>query len=188
MCLAAGIGLMGSILALSYFLVAGIVKVMTNKTKSTLDSKLNRKLRIIIMSTIGGTMFGTLGYIFPLTLGDGSYQLGAILGPSGGQISTSVLIASAFAKMLTCWVSVETGFVGGIFYPMLLISSSCGRVLVNEFGTVWATTLACALVALPAAFIPMPLTMMLMGISTFNLSSRGGLGIPQKLMGGTKKQ
>jgi hypothetical protein len=65
-----------------------------------------------------------------------------------------VLIASSFAKMLTYWISEETGMVGGLFYPMLLIGSMCGRVIVNEFGTSWATTLACSLVALPAAICP----------------------------------
>jgi len=202
--LAAGIGLMGSVLALSYLLIAGIVKACTSKAKSILDEKLNSKLRIVIISTIGGTLFGTLGYIFPLTLGDGSYQLGTIFGTAGSNISTSVLIASSFAKMLTYWISEETGMVGGLFYPMLLIGSMCGRVIVNEFGTSWATTLACSLVALPAAICPGPLTLMMLGISTFNLSSRGGipvlvctvtahvlfvgLGIPQKLMSKAPKK
>lgn len=202
--LAAGIGLMGSILALSYLLIAGIVKACTSKAKAFLDEKLNSKIRIVIISTIGGTLFGTLGYIFPLTLGDGSYQLGTIFGTAGSNISTSVLIASSFAKMLTYWISEETGMVGGLFYPMLLIGSMCGRVIVNEFGTSWATTLACSLVALPAAICPGPLTLMILGISTFNLSSRGGipvlvctvtahvlfvgLGIPQKLMSKAPKK
>lgn len=202
--LATGIGLMGAVLSLAYFLIAGIVKAILGRgIKPKLDTMLNKQLRILIVSTMGGTLFGLLGYIFPLTLGDGSFQVPAVIA-GGGEISTAVLISSAFAKMLTYWISNECGFVGGIFFPLLLMSLLCGRAVVNEMGSAVVPTLACGLIALPAAFIPMPLTTMLLGISTFNLSSRGGipvlvcaitahalfagLGVPQKLLSlGTKR-
>lgn len=201
--IAMGFGVMGAALALSYFVIGGLVKGIVEKVKKALDDKFGKNCRIVTLGIIGGTIFGTMGYIFPLTLGDGSYQLGTVI-RNGESISTSVLISSAFVKMLTFWVSKECGFVGGLFYPLLIISSMTGRVFVNEFDAPWAISMACSLVALAAAFTPMPFAMMMLAISAFNLSSRGGIptlvcvvvahmlfvgiGFPQKLMSMKKKK
>ena len=110
--LAMAIGAMGAVLAVAYFLIGGIVKAIANKSKSALDAKFNgnNKYRILILCVVGGTLYGVLGYIFPLTLGDGSYQISTVIGIEGRSISTSVLVASGFAKMLTYWISNEFGF------------------------------------------------------------------------------
>mmetsp|Transcript_25529 Transcript_25529/g.73828 ORF Transcript_25529/g.73828 Transcript_25529/m.73828 type:complete len:431 (+) Transcript_25529:2-1294(+) len=167
-------GVLGAALALAYFVTAGITKGVTGKAKIYLDEKVGKERRIVLLATIGGTLFGLLGYIFPLTLGDGSYQIGTVI-VGGGNISAAVLVSSAFVKMLTFWISNETGFVGGVFYPLLIIGSFIGRVFVNEIGWSWGSCMAPSLVALTSAFVPVPFGMMVLSMSVFNLSSRGGI-------------
>ena len=190
-------GVMGAALALVYFLTAGITKGLTGKIKIYLDETIGKEKRILILATVGGILYGVLGYIFPLTLGDGSYQIGTAI-VEGGNISASVLVASLFVKMLTYWISNETGFVGGLLYPLLLMGSLIGRVFVNEVGWSWGSCMAPSLVAVVSAFVPVPFGMMVLSISVFNLSSRGGIstllcvvtahllfvgiGIPHKMM------
>lgn len=190
-------GVMGAALALVYFVTAGITKGLTGKAKIYLDEKIGKEKRILILATVGGTLYGVLGYIFPLTVGDGSYQIGTVI-VEGGNISASVLIASLFVKMLTYWISNETGFVGGLLYPLLLMGSLVGRVFVNEVGWSWGSCMAPSLVAVVSAFVPVPFGMMVLSVSVFNLSSRGGVstllcvvtahllfvgvGIPHKMM------
>ena len=197
--LAIAIGCVGALLTVGYFIFGGIVKKIVGVSKVALDARFGETYRILVLCILGGTLFGLLGYIFPLTLGDGSAQIGAIISErSGRNISTAVLVASCFAKMLAFWISQEFGFVGGLFYPILLVSSMAGRVIVNEFGTPWAMTLACALVAVPSAFTPMPLASLVLATSLFNMSSRSsvpvlvtvvtahvlfaGIGIPQAML------
>ena len=167
-------GVMGAALALVYFITAGITKGLTGKAKIYLDEKIGKEKRILILATVGGLLYGVLGYIFPLTVGDGSYQIGTVI-VKGGNISASVLIASLFVKMLTYWISNETGFVGGLLYPLLLMGSLLGRVFVNEVGWSWGSCMAPSLVAVVSAFVPVPFGMMVLSISVFNLSSRGGI-------------
>ena len=197
--LAMAIGCVGALLAVGYFVFGGIVKRVAGTSKAALDARFGEKHRILLLCILGGISFGLLGYIFPLTLGDGSAQIGAIISErSGRNISTPVLVSSCFAKMLAFWISQEFGFVGGLFYPILLVSSIGGRVIVNEFGTPWAMTMACSLVAIPSAFTPMPFALLVLATSLFNMSSRSsvpvlvtvvtanvlftGIGIPQAML------
>ena len=167
-------GLMGAALALVYFIIAGLTKGLTGKAKVLLDDKVGKEKRILILATVGGTLFGVLGYIFPLTVGDGSYQIGTVI-IEGGNMSTAVLVASLFVKMTTFWISNETGFVGGLLYPLLLMGSLIGRIFVNELGWSWGSCMAPGLVSIVSAFVPVPLGMMVLSMSVFNLSSRGGI-------------
>ena len=167
-------GLMGAALALVYFIIAGLTKGLTGKAKALLDDKVGKEKRIMILATVGGTLFGVLGYIFPLTVGDGSYQIGVVI-IEGGSMSTAVLVASLFVKMATFWISNETGFVGGLLYPLLLMGSIIGRIFVNELGWSWGSCMAPGLVSIVSAFVPVPMGLMVLSMSVFNLSSRGGI-------------
>ena len=103
-------GLMGAALALVYFIIAGLTKGLTGKAKVLLDDKVGKEKRILILATVGGTLFGVLGYIFPLTVGDGSYQIGTVI-IEGGNMSTAVLVASLFVDIK------RDGFCGRIAVP-----------------------------------------------------------------------
>eukprot|EP00567_Pseudictyota_dubia_P011585 CAMPEP_0197447012 /NCGR_PEP_ID=MMETSP1175-20131217/11771_1 /TAXON_ID=1003142 /ORGANISM="Triceratium dubium, Strain CCMP147" /LENGTH=558 /DNA_ID=CAMNT_0042978193 /DNA_START=155 /DNA_END=1831 /DNA_ORIENTATION=+ len=172
--LALGFGTMGAALGLCYFVIAGLTKALVRVLRTKLEDRFGKKLRIVVLCLLGGTIYGALGYIFPLTLGSGEFQFPALLGYRNS-ISTPVLVASTFAKMLTFHVSNESGLVGGLFLPLLIMSTFLTRVFVNELGAAWAPSMACGFVALAAAFVPAPLTLVVCALSQFNLGSRGSI-------------
>lgn len=70
-------------------------------------------------------------------------------------------------KMFAYYICVECGFVGGLFFPMLLMSTMLGRVFVNETSVQAGTALACSFIALPAAMVPSPIFMVAIAIILF---------------------
>ena len=184
-------------LAIPYFVFAGIAKFSRVKLQAFFVSKFGDQVRIVLMATLGGAIYGLLGYILPLTPGDGAYQMQAVM-KYGAQMESSVLVVSSYAKMLTYWVSTEYGFVGGIFHPILMISLLFGRMIINE--TTINETLGTALsfILLAAAFTPLPFSMYLLDLGLFNLKSSDqvsiflailiahlmttGVGFPQKFL------
>ena len=145
--------------------------------------------------------------VFPLTIGDGSDQLSTVLS-SQKEIGNSVLAASAFAKMFTYHVCKEAGFVGGIFFPCIIIGSMIGGIFINITGVNPVVGIACSFIAMCAAFIPMPFFLIILSISCLSVGPQGlipvfatamtaytfciGVGIPQGMLElskkGTKKQ
>ena len=87
---------------------------------------------------------------------------------------------------------------------MLFIGTAIGRVVANTTGVPIVVALACGLVSMPAAFTPIPLGLVFLSMSTYNLAARGvipvtvcvclahllfvGIGVPQKLMSGKAKK
>lgn len=87
---------------------------------------------------------------------------------------------------------------GGLFFPMLLMSTMMGRIFVNETSVQAGPALACSLVALPAALVPAPIFMVVLAVVCFfyvpqvGMSTLAcvivsyvlflGIGIPQTLM------
>lgn len=185
-------------LVVPYFCFAGIVKLTKVKLKAYIDAKFGDKVRIVLMATIGGLFYGIVGYILPLTPGDGSYQMPAVL-QTGYEIEPSVLVVSAYGKMFTYWISTEFGFVGGIFHPILMISLLFGRMVINQTNVdemlgsgklprplyysyltffiflaepiVSSAISALSFIILAAAFTPLPFAMFLLDLAVFNLKA-----------------
>lgn len=86
---------------------------------------------------------------------------------SGAEIGSSTLAAAVFVKMFAYFICVECGFVGGLFFPMLLMSIMMGRVFVNETSVDQGPALACSFVALPAALVPAPVFMVVLSVVFF---------------------
>jgi H+/Cl- antiporter ClcA len=190
-------------LVFPFLFFAAIVKFLAVKLKTYLNSKFGNKARIVFMAFLGGLIFGVIGYILPLTPGDGNYQMDAVV-QHGSQIASSVLIISAYGKMFTYWVSTEFGFVGGIFHPILTISVMFFRMAINETRIADILGTALSFVLLAAAFTPLPFSMFLMDLALFNLKASeqvslfvaivishlmsAGVGFPQKFLSlGLKK-
>ena len=114
-----------------------------------------------------------MGYILPLTPGDGGFQMNAVMtsGSIGTEIPSSILVVSSYAKMFCYWISVETGFVGGIFHPLLMISLLFGRMILNQLDISEILGTAISFILLAAAFCPIPYSMFLLDLSLFNLKS-----------------
>ena len=142
-------------------------------------------------------------YVFPLTIGDGSFQLSTVLS-SPQQIGNTALAVSTFAKMFTYHVCKEAGFVGGIFFPCIIISSMLGGglvvmglmpgnsvrqsdfeshsvtdtryftgIFINVTGVNPVVGTSCAFVAMCGAFIPMPFFLILLSISCLSVGPQG---------------
>ena len=140
-----------------------------NKLKSRIETKFGKEIRIVIMTTLGGLIFGIVGYILPLTPGDGGFQMNAVMtsGTIGTEIPSSILVVSSYAKMFCYWISVETGFVGGIFHPLLMISLLFGRMILNQLDISEILGTAISFILLAAAFCPIPYSMFLLDLSKF---------------------
>lgn len=91
-------------------------------------------LGMIATPALGGSLVGLLAVACPLTLGDGSAQLGVIL--SGAEtLGADTLIVSAFVKLLAMSISLGFGFIGGQVFPFLNAGACIGsavHVLVPE--------------------------------------------------------
>ena len=185
------------VLAIPYFAFAGIGKFMRVKLKAKFDAKFGDKVRIVLMATIGGTIFGIVGYILPLTPGDGAYQMPVVI-QNGYEIDSSVLVVSAYGKMFSYWISTEFGFVGGIFHPILMISLLFGRMVINVTNMSELLGSALSFIMLAAALTPLPFSMFLLDVALFNLKASDqvsvflaivivhlmttGIGFPQKFL------
>ena len=181
-------------LVIPYFIFAGITKLSVKKLKFYIETKLGKELRMVIMTTIGGAIYGLIGWILPLTVGDGGYQMQQVI-KNGNQIPVPILLLSSYAKMLCYWVSNDTGFVGGIFHPLLMISLLFGRMIIQVTNVSEILGVAVSFILLAAAFTPLPFSMFLLDIALFNLKAYDqvaiflaiiiahlfttGLGIPQ---------
>ena len=165
-------GFMGVGLAIAYHATWNFVRMLFFFPKRILKKYIGKKAAAVLINVIGGVLYGTLGYLFPLTMGDGSFQLQGIIA-SGPEIGSSVLAVSCFANMLTFWISMETGFVGGIFTPLLTTGNLMGGVFANLTGVDPVVAISCSFIALAAAVIPAPLLLVFFSSSLFNLGAKG---------------
>ncbi|GAX81521.1 hypothetical protein CEUSTIGMA_g8949.t1 [Chlamydomonas eustigma] len=197
-------GFMGASLAVCFFLIGGIVKNVVSKIKAAVEARVGRWPRVVIIAILGGTFYGVFMYVFPLTIGDGSVQLSTVLSEPGA-IGSSVLAASCFAKMLTYHVCNQTGFVGGIFFPCIIMGSMMGGVFQNITGVNPVVAVSCSFVCMCAAFIPMPFMLVILTTSSLMVGPQGfipifttvitaylfciGVGVPQGMLAlSAKKQ
>ena len=163
-------GVMGALLAIYFILAQLFVKAVFYMPKKLAKRFLGPRFGRILISTIGGTLYGVVGWALPLTMGDGSLQLVAPV-TYASMIDNGVLAASCFFNILCFWISVETGFVGGIFTPLIYSGSLLGGVFSNITGINAQVARSCSFVALAAALIPAPITLCVFAASIFRLGS-----------------
>ncbi|KNC79630.1 hypothetical protein SARC_07981 [Sphaeroforma arctica JP610] len=175
-------GLLGSAMALLFLIVSMIVKVSVSALRDFLSSKIGFNKAFVITAVCGGLFYGTCGYLMPLTIGDGIEQLHIVV-THGDEIGSAVCM--------------ETGFVGGLFLPIVAIGVYMARVVVNTTGVDFTLAIFCGFAMLPAALVPIPITMVVFVASTFALGAGAtspllscvitsyvmmmGIGIPQFL-------
>lgn len=165
-------GVMGACLAIAYYIVCNLVRTALIYPKKWAGKYLGGKAGPVCINVMGGVIYGTLGYLFPLTMGDGSFQLQGIIQNSQA-IGSPVLACSCFANMISFWVSMETGFVGGIFTPMLAMGNLMGAVFANITSVNGTVSVACSFIALASAVIPAPLFLVFFSSSLFRLGAAG---------------
>ncbi len=124
----------------------------------------------VVVAVLGGTMYGVAGWMLPLTMGDGSVPLIAPV-TYANKMDTSVMAVSCFVNVVCFWVSMETGFVGGIFTPLIYTGSLLGGVFSNVAQINTQVARSCGFISLAAALIPAPITLCFFAASIFRLGA-----------------
>ena len=164
-------GIMGALLAAYYVIVQLLVKAAFHPVKKAMQRMFGERPARVLVAVIGGTLYGVIGWLLPLTMGDGSFQLVAPI-TYASKMDSGVLAASCFLNIVCFWISVETGFVGGIFTPLLYSGSLLGAVFANVSGVNTQVAVSCSFVALAAALIPAPITLCFFAASIFRLGAQ----------------
>ncbi|MGI9646496.1 MAG: chloride channel protein [Ilumatobacteraceae bacterium] len=136
----------------------------------------------IARSTIGGLLLGLIAFTLPLTLFSGSEQLGVAIADAE-TLGAGLLFAVVIAKMLALALSVSTGFIGGVIFPMIFIGGTAGVALHQMFPDLpEALAVSCLFVAVPAASARIPFTMLVLAAISLTLGSPAA-GAPAGLAG-----
>lgn len=76
-------GIMGALLAIVYHMICNLVRFAFLYPKKYASKYCGPKIGSIAINTLGGVLYGTLGYVMPLTMGDGAFQIQGIIANSG---------------------------------------------------------------------------------------------------------
>ena len=159
-----GAGIVLGILAVP---IALIFPVMT-KILSRLVAPLNS--RPIIRGTLGGVLLGLLGVALPVTIGLGTNEM-VFAYDHASEIGVAMLVLFALAKILALSGALSFGFIGGPIFPLLFVGATLGSALNLAFPQLpLGLTVGCLLVAVPAAIVPIPLALGVLGIVIIGLS------------------
>ncbi|KAA1422596.1 chloride channel protein [Mumia zhuanghuii] len=156
-----GLGLAAAVGALVLAVITGIVRKLVAPLAE----------RTILRPVIGGVVFGIVAVALPLTLFTGSDQLRTVLG-SGSGLGAGFLLLVVLAKMITFSVCMESGFIGGPFFPMLFMGGTYGyaiHLLIPELPV--ALAFSCVFAALPGAIVAAPFTLVMLAALMMNLGA-----------------
>lgn len=191
-------GVMGAVLALIYMIVGSIVMGLSHWLNAVIEGRFGRSVRIFAMPILGGTIYGALMYVFPLTVGSGSIAISPVVSNSvAGQLSPGLLVCSSLAKMVAYWICRCFGLVGGLVFPMLLIGTTMGQVFAIWTGVNEVLAISAGFVGMTMAMVPAPFSFCFLAYFVSSFGQQGlvpitacafvaylccvGLGIPQGL-------
>lgn len=161
-------GCISGALCLTAIIFLGIMKQVFNRIKMRINSVADG-LGTILCPIIGGVAVGTISWVCPLAVGDGNMVLAPIVKFGAMKlISQHTLITSAFAKMLSLAISMNSGFIGGFVFPMIAVGAMSGVVAYQQYDYLpLGLCIGCFLAGVPAGICPMPFT--LIGIPIYIL-------------------
>ena len=152
-----GVGILLGIVALP---VAVLLPVLL-KILGRLVAPLNGKP--IIRGILGGLLLGLLAYALPITIGLGTTEMG-IVTQQAAQMGVGLLLVFAVAKILALSGAISFGFIGGPIFPLLFVGSTVGSAILLLFPQLpEGLVLGCMIVAGPAAIVPIPLALGVIG-------------------------
>ena len=116
---------------------------------------LNR--RPILRGSLAGFILGLLGMALPLTLFAGGQGL-VYVTENAAQIGAALLVVIILAKILATAGALSTGFIGGAIFPMFFVGGTLGTVVTLLFPAIpIALSVGCAMVAVTAGILPIPI-------------------------------
>ena len=153
-------------------LAAGALALVTVVTIGLMTRVMTPLARFpVLRPVVGGIAFGLVGVALPLTLFTGTDQLTTIIDDAAA-LGAGLLIAVVFAKIIVFAICEATGFIGGPFLVMLFIGGTAGmtaHVLIPGLPAGLAFTTMFA--ALPAALVPAPFSLILLGALTTQIGT-----------------
>jgi len=166
-----GVGIVLGILA---FPVGLLFPVMT-KIVSRLVAPLNRQP--VTRGMLGGLLLGLLAVALPITIGLGTNEI-VLVYQHASEIGVALLVVFALAKLLALSGALSFGFIGGPIFPLLFVGSTLGTAIHLLFPQLpLGLTVGCMMVAVPAAIVPIPLALGVIGIAIIGLSPTNALPV-----------
>jgi H+/Cl- antiporter ClcA len=117
--------------------------------------------RPILLNTLGGLVVGAIAFFLPLTLFYGEREIQTII-DTGPQIGVGLLLLTAIAKMFTLSLSIQSGFRGGVIFPIFLIGAAVGMamsLLIPDLPP--SVAMVCTMAAMTVGVIKTPVSMAL---------------------------
>jgi H+/Cl- antiporter ClcA len=159
-----GMGIIFGIIAFPVAVLFLLLFKLLNRLVAPLNSQ------PIIRSTVGGLLLGLLGMALPITLFLGTDGL-VTTTQQAAEIGLGLLILFALAKLLALGGALSFGFIGGPIFPLLFVGATLGSVINLAFPQIpLGLSVGCMIVAVPAAIVPIPLALAVIGIVIVGLS------------------
>lgn len=155
----AAIGLISGVVGLMMAIATGLSSQIFRWFRRYIPAPLHT----VLSPTVGGILIGTISIFVPLSLGSGNSQLLSVIAHARShEVSVLILALSVAGKIMCVAISVGSGFVGGIVFPLYFVGACMGlamHLLVGEStGLPLLLFLSCFISSLPAALFPIPIT------------------------------
>lgn len=178
---AVGFGIVSGALCVTAVIMLGVFRQLFNRIRD----RVNRNTKIpgvIVAAVIGGIIVGTVGWVLPLTIGDGNMACAAIIRLTNQQLQSDngnpysedghmtihLLLSVLFMKLFCLGVSMNCGFVGGFVFPMITVGACAGSAAALYYpNQPIGLCVGCFLGAVPAGICPMPFTMLGIAVYSF---------------------
>ena len=152
-----GVGILLGIVAVPVALILPILLKILGRLVAPLNDK------PIIRGVLGGFLLGLLAYALPITIGLGTTDM-EIVTQQAAEIGVGLLLVFAVAKVLALSGALSFGFIGGPIFPLLFVGSTVGSAILLFFPQLpEGLVLGCMIVAVPAAIVPIPLAIAVIG-------------------------
>ena len=135
------------------YIPAGLLLYLFFELSEKLSALIAKRIPTVLRGLLGGILIGVCGMLLPIVLFSGEEEMGA-LPDTFTTYAPLALIGIAMLKCLITTVSIQTGFRGGHFFPlifacvclgfgiaMLIFGSNAGSHVVFAAAIVTATTL-----------------------------------------------
>ena len=118
----------------------------------------------ILRGLLGGFLLGLLAFALPITVGLGTNEM-VVVSQQAAEIGFGLLLVFALAKLLALSGALAFGFIGGPIFPLLFVGTTVGSAILLLFPQLpIGLALGCLTVAVPAAVVPIPLTLAAIGV------------------------
>ncbi len=115
----------------------------------------------LLLITLGGLAFGVIAVFYPITLFYGERQIQEVI-DFGARYSAGILFVVALMKMLALSLSLQTGFKGGVVFPVFFVGACVGMGIHNLIPAIpVAVALVCMMSAVSVAVVNAPIGMVM---------------------------